>query len=229
MGRPIKKRFFGSRSFSLNGTIGAVGGEEVSSIVVVSTGSSYASTSTVTFRAPDIAGGTTAQGNLTITNGGIYAINVTNPGSGYTSTSTLFSISGGAGSGAVFNASLTTTVPNDIALTAWVPGDSAARTGADIIKQEASHRYLVQSASGGVTYTGQCKLVATATVNLTAGTMNIVATDSAGGTYWVYKLTSRKAYMVPNTGAQFASTNYIASWSLTGSPQANVSVTIANN
>jgi hypothetical protein len=61
------------------------------------------------------------------------------------------------------------------------------------LKQEASKRYLVQNAQGQ----GQCKLVAAAT--LAAGEMNIIATDANGSTYFVKKLTARKAVVAQST------------------------------
>lgn len=74
-----------------------------------------------------------------------------------------------------------------IQFTAYLSTGSSAINGGDIIKQEASRRYLVQNAQG----VGQCKLTATNT--LIPGTMNIIATDWNGSTYWVTKLTARKA------------------------------------
>lgn len=240
MGRPIKKRNFGSLNYSENGTLGAVGGEEVGSVAVLTSGTYYASTATITFRAPDITGGTTATGTLTVKTGGITGVTITNSGTGYLSTSSLFTISATTGSAATFNASLTTFVPNDIALTAWVNvSGAAARTGGDIIKQEGSHSYYVQTSDGK----GRCKLVAT---TLTAGTMSIIATDYNGNTYWVTKLTDRKASITRKTqngsnawvyGVLDSVTGtYIdtARWSLgaaigTDKTSATARVTIANN
>jgi len=196
MGRPIKKRYFGSRANSENGTLGAVGGEQIASVVALATGTGFTATTAVVFKTPDIAGGNKAVGTLNILNGGI---NPTNPvtftdyGTGYLNTTSIYSFVG-SGSGGVLGVSLTTTVPNAIACVAWVPTDTAQRSNADIIKQEASHRYNVQVNNGSTILSGQCKLVSTST--LAAGQMYITATDSASGTYYVTKLTSRKAQVV---------------------------------
>lgn len=85
---------------------------------------------------------------------------------------------------------------DSIQLTAYLlvkDGGSSAINGGDIIKQEASHRYLVQNAQG----IGQCKLVATNSP--AAGEMYIVATDANGSTYWVTKLTAHKARLKRRT------------------------------
>jgi hypothetical protein len=80
-----------------------------------------------------------------------------------------------------------------IQFVAYLSTGSSAINGGDIIKQEASHRYLVQNAQG----IGQCKLVATDSP--TAGQMYIVATDANGSTYWVTKLTAHKARLKRRT------------------------------
>jgi len=137
-------------------------------------------------------GGTTASHTVSTGSGlvlnvtyAVKSIDVVTAGSGYLSTGTLV-FSGGAGSGAAARFTTNTNVTNDIALTAFIVG-GAARVNGDIIKQESSRRYLVKTTDG----VGQCILTATNT--LIPGTMTIVATDYNGNTYWVTKLTSRKA------------------------------------
>ena len=61
----------------------------------------------------------------------------------------------------------------------------------DILKQVGSRRYKVQTSDG----TAVCSLVTTNALG--ANEMSIMATDSAGGTYLVSKLTSRRAVLVP--------------------------------
>ena len=90
---------------------------------------------------------------------------------------------------------MTTNRQNAINVTAYLlakDGGVSAKT-ADILKQEASTRYLVKTADG----TGQCKLVASN--GPTAGQMYIVATDQYGSTYWVTKLTARRAILTQRT------------------------------
>lgn len=94
-------------------------------------------------------------------------------------------------------AALTTTNANGISISANVFGAGAV-TG-DIVKQEASRRYLVRTAAG----VGQCALVASSTP--AAGEMTMTAVDSAGGTYYVLKITARRALIVKGdrTGTEF--------------------------
>jgi hypothetical protein len=107
---------------------------------------------------------------------------------------------------------------NAIIPTAYITG--GGNKVADIVSQKNARRFKVKTSDG----TEVCSLVAR-TPNA-AGEMAIVATDSAGGTYWVTKLTGRKALLVRNTGTQFAD-NSMAQWVFSG-PVANVSVSLRN-
>ena len=84
MGRPIKAINFGSPK----GT--GVGGEGVQYANVWLAGTGYYSANAaVTFSAPQISGGTTATGTVTLNgSGNVTAISITNAGSGYTSAPT---------------------------------------------------------------------------------------------------------------------------------------------
>ena len=94
------------------------------------------------------------------------------------------------------------------------------RQDTDIIKQENTQRFRVENADG-VFY---AKLVtAFPTVG---GTMAINATDSAGGTYWVSKITNRRCRVTRNTGTQFADGSTV-NWTF-GSAVSGVSVKIDN-
>jgi hypothetical protein len=75
---------------------------------------------------------------------------------------------------------------------AFLPNGTGVST-ANIWKQEGSRSYLVENNDG----TGRCKLVSTST--LTAGQMNLVATDANGSTYYVKKLTAYRASLVQST------------------------------
>jgi hypothetical protein len=127
------------------------------------------------------------------------------------------------GSGAKFITSLTTTTQNALSVSAYIPVVGAAAKIADIVKQEASHRYLVKTGDG----MGQCKLTATDT--LVSGEMNLIATDSLGSTYWVTKLTARRCVLTQRTnggsGYEF-DTNNSAGWTL-NAPSTGV-VSVAN-
>ena len=277
MGRPIKKKFFGNlitpfQNHATGGKTGA-GGEGVASVTVTNSGTNYSQGVTVSFAAPDIAGGIRATGTPVIpatggNAGTIASITITNSGSGYqsapvmtvtkaatvtaaatgnsgvtaTNTFTVASVTGivigmtiaGAATGSsgkvtnidtVLNRITTSVVNNDnwtnasnltftdagasfaktvvltsgrqdaIKFNSYLTTGTTAVTGGDILKQEASRRYLVQNSEGK----GQCKLVTTST--LTAGTMNIVATDWNGSTYYVRKLTAHRAVVVQTTAS----------------------------
>lgn len=124
---------------------------------------------------------------------GIGTATVVTAGAGYTSAPAV-TLSGGNGT---LTAVLSTTNANAIAISAYVVGGSSAVSG-DIVKQEASRRYLVTTAQG----TSDCSLVAAPPL---AGEMTMTATDSAGGTYYPIKLTQSKATIVKGgrTGTQF--------------------------
>lgn len=188
MGRPIKKKFFGNTNVKLDGD--AVGGEGVLTIAKNNTGTLYSTSTTIslTFTAPQIKGGETAAGQVT-TNafGQVATVTLLNGGSGYTSTPTATVTGGTTGTTATFTISMSTNRQNAISFTSYLSTGSSAVAGGDIIKQESSKRYLVQNSQG----VGQCKLVASNSP--TAGQMYIVATDYNGSTYWVTKLTARKA------------------------------------
>ena len=131
--------------------------------------------------------------------------------------------SGSAAGTMTFQAQVTTGYTGNYAA---IQAQSLATTGGvvrqdtDIIKQENTQRFRVES-SDGVFY---AKLVnALPTVG---GTMAINATDSAGGTYWVTKITNRRCRVTRNSGTQFAD-GATVNWTF-GSAVANVSVKIDN-
>ena len=217
MGRPIKKKFFG------NLNTGGVGGEGVN-FVTIGTNPVSTLTVTVVFGTPNITGGVQAAGSAVKTGNTVTSVLVTTAGSGYTSaptvtfTGTNMSVIGSA------TATLFTTALNAIAATAYIPTGSSA-VASDIVKQEASRRYLVRNAQG----TGQCRLAAVANGALVAGQMNIIATDVLGSTYYVTKLTARRATLstaTDNGGFEYASGS-VAGWSLNAATTGTVS--IANN
>jgi hypothetical protein len=220
MGRPIKKRYF-----SGGADVVVRAGESVSSVAILTSGTNYSSSATsgVVFSNPDLLGGTLATGYITVNGAGnITNLFIINSGSGYTSDPGI-AIVGGTGTGATFNASLlgvSVVNPGKIACTAYLPKGVSSQASA-ILKQESSRRYLVQNTDGD----GICKL--TASGSLAAGQMSIVATDSASNSYYVTKLTSRKAQVTPFTTGQFAA-NALVGWT-TGTAIANVSVKITTN
>ncbi len=141
----------------------------------------------------------TGTGATLTVNYGIGTATVTTAGSGYTAAPAV-TVSGGNGT---LTAVLASSNVNAIAISAFVVGGSSAVAG-DIVKQEASRRYLVTTAQG----TSDCSLVAAPPVS---GEMTMTATDSAGGTYYPIKLTQSKALIVKGgrTGTQFNTRSFV--------------------
>jgi len=213
MGRPIKKLFIGNRNS------GGVGGEGLASVTLGGTNNStgYTTGDALTISAPDLPGGTQAVATVTATAGVIDGVVVSTAGTGYTSAPTITADTGTQGT-LTLTGVLTTSTTNAIAISAYVPGGSSAVAG-DIVSQKGSKTYRVTTAQG----TGECVLVAAAIP--TEGQMNITATDSAGGTYYVKKLTNRTVVVLPATGSQFAEDAKVP-WA--DSATLNVSVAITN-
>jgi hypothetical protein len=232
MGRPIKKKFFANLNAPDYGSVplgSGVAGERFSTITVTNTATNglYSTSTAVTWTAstPQLANGTVATGTAVVSTAGrITALNISNAGAGYTSTASVtVTISpNSASTAATYVVSLTSgQVTNAIAAYARVTG-AASATLADIIKQEASHRYLVQTSTG----TDQCKLVATNSPGVKQ--MYVVATDNLNNTYWVTKLTARRAVLTQRStatvqGYVFA-TNQSAGWTLGSASTGTVSI-----
>ena len=164
------------------------------------------------------AGGTGA--TLTITYG-VKSIALTNVGSNYISAadaSVTFSDGAAAATSVLGNVR-----DNALAAYAYIM-DGTEGVLVDIMKQESSRRYLVKQDSG---VQGQCHLVARDAGNLYPGQMCLIATDTQGCTYWVTKLTARRAYLTQRTSAgtgyQFADGGS-AGWNITGAVTGRVSI-----
>jgi len=196
MGRPLNKKLFANTNFANQG----IGGEGVASVTVVAGDSAdYDAADTVAFSAPQIVGGVTATGTLVLTEGAVTGVAVTNAGSGYTSAPTLtITTETGTETTLTLTAVLTTSRQNGIACQAITAGSTNRTSGNDIIKQVASRRFKVRTQDG----TADCTLKASAPT--VVGEMAIVATDSADGTYFVTKITARRATITRGTGTQFA-------------------------
>ena len=223
MGRPIKDKFFGGtispgQNFARGGNTG-VGGEGILTIVVVNTAtnSGYSTTTNTTWvaSAPDIAGGIPASGTAQVRydsgTGRIQTLTVTQPGSGYNTTAslTLTFTPSSAGTAATFVATTSSNRQNAIQIISYLTTGSSAISGGDIIEQRSSRRYAVRNTQG----VGTCKL---STGTLTAGNMHIIASDWTGATYWVTKLTARKARVVNRTSTSTAiyGMNKLAPWTV---------------
>lgn len=214
MGRPIKKKFFG------NLNEGGVGGEGVS-LVTIGTNPVSTQTVTVVFGSPNITGGVQAVGTAVKTGNTVTNVLVTTAGSGYTSAPAVSFTGTGMSVVGTATATLTTSFQNALSVAAYIPGGSSAVAG-DIVKQEASRRYLVTTAQG----TGQCRLTAAADGSLTEGQMNLLATDVNGSTYYVTKLTARRATLstaTDNGGFEYASGD-VAGWTIDAATTGTVSL-----
>lgn len=219
MGRPIASRYFGNRNTD------GVGGEGVqyANVWIAGTGY-YSANAAVTFSAPQITGGTTATGTVSLNgSGNVSGIVITNAGTGYTSAPTA-TITGANAAPASANVSLfaSSTTQDAITVSAYLlaADGGASAVASDIVKQVGSRRYKVQNAQGS----GKVTLVTSAPA---AGECRLTATDSDGGTYYVKKLESRTACLLPVTGTQFLEDAH-AKWTL-DSAEADVSVVLGNN
>ena len=164
------------------------------------------------------AGGTGA--TLTITYG-VKNVEITNVGSNYISASDAdvqFSTGAAAGTAVLGNVR-----DNGLAAYAYII-DGTEGVLVDIMKQESSRRYLVKDDDG---VQGQCRLVATDASYLYPGEMCLIATDTQGCTYFVTKLTARRAYLTQRTSAgtgyQFADGSS-AGWNITGAVTGRVTI-----
>jgi hypothetical protein len=223
MGRPINKKFFGELNTN------NVGGEGIATIATNGTGTLYTTSTTIvgTMTAPQVTGGVAATVSLT-TNavGNIATVTLLTAGTGYTSAPTALASPTTTGTAASFTVALTAAVQNGLSFSSFLlakDGGANAVTGGDIIKQEASRRYLVRNSEG----TGQVRLASTDAI--VAGQMALVATDGSGATFFVTKLTANKATLVNRTSTSTAVvTGDTAQWTL-GAATGTNQVTLASN
>ena len=218
MGRPLNKKYFGNRNVGTAVTTDdGIGGKGIASVTIAGVWSGFTqATSTVTFTAPELPGGVTATGTVTITAGAPTLVTMTNKGSGYTALPTVTIADSDAGaetSGtatAVFEVDTgavgsSTNNENAISMTAFLTGGSAGPV--DIIRQVSTNRYKVTDG----TRTGVVQLQTT--LANAAGEGSIAATDSAGGEYFVTKLTARRATVTQAGGSgHLYATNESAPW-----------------
>jgi len=169
------------------------------------------------------ATGTGAKADITM---GLLSVTVTEKGSGYTSpVDAQVTFSGGTG--AVATAVLTTDTgavgsatnqENAIVIRAKIDAEATVRIG-DIIKQSSGRRYKVSTSDG----IAVCKLVA----DDTPATFEayIKATDANGNTYYVTKLTARRATLTQwsnNESTWLFATGSTAPWSFTSTANGRV-------
>ena len=217
MGRPIKSKYFGNRN------AGSVGGEGIASVAVGgSPGTGWTTGTVVTIStSSQITGGISATGITVVTGSTLSGITIVNSGSGYTtSTGLVYTFTNGGTIGtAAFTPTLTAVTPDAIVASAITVVAGSAKN-VDILDQKASHRYRVANADG----TTVCKLVAAAPAVF--GEMTIIATDSYGSTYYVTKLTARKALLTRFTlnGTWEYATGTQTKWTLNSASLGTVTI-----
>ncbi len=236
MSRPLNKKYFGNRNVGSASTTAdnGIGGEGVASITLGGTNNSsgYALNDPIEISAPDLPDGVQATAKVSALGAGnsITAIEITEPGSGYTSVPTVTESVGGLQGTLTFTAVLTTTGQANAAQNPTGTNEDAiigyayidgGREVIDIVAQKGSKRYIVKGASGTI---NTAMLIADTAA--AEGEMEIRATDSDGGTYWITKLTSRLAVVEPDSGTQFASGQRVK-WNLSGAVE-DVSVEVEN-
>jgi len=148
--------------------------------------------------------GTDLQINITFR---VKRIEVTTAGSGYSAAPALtwggHTFTGQTAPSLNVVTLSTANASNDsLSFVSYLTTGSSAVSGGDIIKQESSRRYLVRNSQG----VGQVRLSFGYGVNhtLQAGNMHLIATDVGGATYYVTKLTARKATLVSRTNTSTA-------------------------
>jgi hypothetical protein len=203
-------------AFTERGSYTSIDGTGISSTWSVNGPLGIGAQATVTFRVKAIAVTTSGDGYVTVPSLSWSAVNGGTMPSGQTPTLTIDS--GNIGSA--------TYRENAIIAYAFISGSLVE---VDIQKQQSSRRYRVNKSGDTGTYehvgTRMARLRSTGEADGTAGftaeegvELNIVAFDSAGGTYLVRKLTAHKAVVVPtaitrlssSAGSQFPLVNSIA-------------------
>jgi hypothetical protein len=179
--------------------VATLSGSAVASVDFTSTGASRGSFQALT--AATTTGGSGSGVVLTLTYCAKEVL-ITDPGSGYTTTVPTAAASGG--SVVLGTVVMTTPVANttttgsgfnpEAAIIAYAYTGSSVKQ-ADIVKQVSKDRYKVNTSdTSGTPIIAKLKTSAAASQ---VGEMTISATDSLGKTYYVQKLTSRKAVIVP--------------------------------
>ena len=232
MARSLNQKYFGNRNIGTTGTgDDNIGGEGVASITLggVNNSSGYALNDPIEISAPNLPGGVQATARVSAlgASNSITAIEITQKGSGYTSVPTVTESVGGVQGTLTFTAVLTTdsgavgsSTNQENAIVVYANTDDNGSKVGDIIRQVGARRFKVRTADG----TAICALKASAVS--AQGEMTITATDSAGGTYFVTKITSRKVTVTQGTGTQFA-TGASVPWSF-AAPTAGQTLKVAN-
>jgi hypothetical protein len=166
---------------------------------------------------------------LTDINFKVKSATINQKGSGYTGaetfTVTTYSMTTGAAPAGTIvltadTGNVGSSTNQENAITIYANTDANGSKVGDIIRQVGARRFKVKTADG----TAICALKASAVT--TVGEMTITAVDSAGGTYFVTKITSRKVTVTRGTGTQF-DTGASVPWSFSA-PTVNQTLQVPN-
>lgn len=180
-------------------TVATLTGDAVATVTPLNRGTFTATTSGAKATTVAPAGGSNA--TLTITYR-VKDITITEQGSGYTDAAdAAITFSSGTGAATAVmgvDTGVISTVGNQenaITMIGFLTGGSAVEV--DILRQVSTNRYKVTDG----TRTGIVQLQPS--LANAAGECSIVATDASGGTYFVTKLTARRAQLTQGTGSVF--------------------------
>jgi hypothetical protein len=180
-------------------TVATLSGNAVATVTPLARGTFTATTTGAKSTTVAPAGGTGC--TLTITYR-VKDITITEQGSGYTDAAdAAITFSGGTGAADAVLGTDTGIIgtvgnqENSITMIGFLTGGSAVQV--DIIRQVSTNRYKVTDG----TRTGIVQLQPS--LANAAGECSIVATDAAGDTYYVTKLTARRAQLTQGTGTVY--------------------------
>ena len=180
-------------------TVATLSGDAVATVTPLARGTFTATTTGAKTTTVAPAGGTGA--TLTITYR-VKDITITEQGSGYTDAAdAAITFSGGTGAATAVLGTDTGIIgtvgnqENSITMIGFLTGGSAVQV--DIIRQVSTNRYKVTDG----TRTGIVQLQPS--LANAAGECSILATDAAGDTYFVTKLTARRAQLTQGTGTVY--------------------------
>jgi len=166
--------------------------------------------------------GSTGAGVLLTVTYGMLGVTLTDSGAGYAPAQSPLTITVSSGTAAA-TITLDAEVTSGYSTNADYPSivcyaittGSTVRQYSDIAKQEGSRSFRVINQDSNVHPGTFCKLVTTTPAS--AGQMAINATDTSGGTYWVQKLTNRKATLIRSgAGPWTFPTQTQVVWNFTG-------------
>jgi phage tail sheath protein FI len=164
------------------------------SVALTNAGSGYTSTPTVTFSAPQVAGGTRATGTAVLTGGGVTAATIATPGSGYITATVTFSLpqapgaTRATGTATIVGGEITAIVITNAgsgyvtAPTVTITSDTGTGASIGVVTIQASSIASITTTSAGsgyteaptITFTGGGGTGAAATTTIQIGGIKII-------------------------------------------------------